>query len=89
MSINFNCKMSEKQLSLNCEKSVKINLRIISKLHSHLQSSVKTSVKFRKNRNKAIGPVAHTRYGHCPFTFIVKMPRNGEVQIAKKVTKII
>ena len=62
MSINFNCKMSEKQLSLNCEKSVKINLRIISKLHSHLQSSVKTSLKFRKNRNKTIGRVAHTRY---------------------------
>ena len=60
MSINLNCKMSEKQISLNCEKSVKINLRIISK--SHLQSSVKTSVKFRKNRNKTIGRVAHTRY---------------------------
>ena len=38
-------------------KVSKINLRIISKPHAHLQSMVKTSVKFQKNRK-----VAHTRY---------------------------
>ena len=37
----------------------KINLRIISKPHAHLQSMVKTSVKFQKNWNKTVGGVAH------------------------------
>ena len=40
----------------------KINLRIISKPHAHLQSMMTTSLKFQKNRNKTVGGVAHTRY---------------------------
>ena len=55
-------KMPEKRLSFNCEKVSKINLRIISKPLAHLQSMMKTSVKFQKNRNKTVGGVAHTMY---------------------------
>ena len=44
------------------KKVSKINLRIIFKPHAHLQSIVKTSVKFQKNLNKTAGGVAHTRY---------------------------
>ena len=49
-------------ITSNCEKSVKNNLKIISKLHAHLQSMFKTSVKFQKKRNKTVGGVAYTRY---------------------------
>ena len=55
-------KYPKKKLSSNCEKRVKINLRTISKPHAHLQSMMKTSVKFQKNWNKTAGGVAHTRY---------------------------
>ena len=40
----------------------KINLRIISKPHAHLQSIVKTSVNFQKSQKKTVGGVAHTKY---------------------------
>ena len=53
-TFTFVVKMPEKQLSSNCEKSVKINLRIISKPHAHLQSMIKTFVKFHKNQKKTI-----------------------------------
>ena len=52
----FIVKMSEKMtiiIKVQIAKKVsKINLRIISKPHAHLQSIVKTSVKFQKNQNK-------------------------------------
>ena len=60
----FTCivKMSEKLTKLKLRKKVsKITLRIISKSHAHLQSMVKTSVKFQKNQNKTVGGVAPTR----------------------------
>ena len=44
------------------KKVSNINLRIISKPHAHLQSMLKTSAKFQKNRNKTVGGVAYTRY---------------------------
>ena len=58
----FTCivKMSEK-VKIAKKKVSKINLRIISKSHAHLQSMVKTSVKFQKNQNKTIGGVVPTR----------------------------
>ena len=50
--IHFHCQ-SEKMTKLKVQKKVsKINLRIISKPHAHLQSMVKTSVKFQKNWKK-------------------------------------
>ena len=52
-----------KKGSSNCKKKVlKIKLRIISKLHAHLQTMVKTYVHFQKNRIKTVGGVVHTRY---------------------------
>ena len=58
----FIVKTPEKRQSSNCKKVSKIDLRIRSKPHAHLQSMVKTFVKFQKNRNKTVGGVAHTRY---------------------------
>ena len=59
----FIVKMSEKMTKLKLRKKVsKINLRIISKSHAHLQSMIKTSVKLQKNQNKTVGGVACTRY---------------------------
>ena len=37
-------------------------LSIISKPYAHLQTMINTSVKFRKNRHKTVGGVAHLKY---------------------------
>ena len=44
------------------EKVTKIDLRVISKCHAHLQSLTKTTVKFQKDWDKIVGGVALTRY---------------------------
>ena len=44
------------------KKVTKINLRIISKLHTHLQTMTKAPVKFQKDRQKSVGEVAYTGY---------------------------
>ena len=54
--------MPKKRLSSNCEKVIKIKLRIICKSYAYLQSIIKTFVKFQKNQNKIVEGVAHTRY---------------------------
>ena len=41
---------------------LKINLRVISKCHAHLQSLTKTPVKFQKDWDKIVGGVALTKY---------------------------
>ena len=47
----------------NLNKNVtKINLRVISKCHVHLQSLTKTPVKFQKDWDKIVGGVALTKY---------------------------
>ena len=68
LSIHLHCQNAGKTTMFKLQKSVKINLRSISKLHGHFQSMIKTSAKFQKNRNKTVGGVARTR-----FTFIVKI----------------
>ena len=80
LSIHFHCQNTEKRLSSICKKVSKINLRIISKPHAHLQSMMKTSVKFQNNRNKTVGGVAHTRY---PLSI------HFHYQNARKMTKFI
>ena len=56
-------KCPKKMTKFKLQKEVsKINLRIISKQHAHLQCMIKTSVKFQNNRNKTVGGVACTRY---------------------------
>ena len=57
----------------NCEKVIKIKLRIICKPYAYLQIIIKTTVKFQKNQNETVGGDAHTQGTPCPFTFIVKM----------------
>ena len=66
LSIHFHCQNTRKTTKFKLLKVSKINLRIISKPQAHLQSKVKTSVKFQKIRNKTVGGVAHTRYP-CPM----------------------
>ena len=61
LPIHFQCQNAWKCLSSKCEKSIKIYPKIISKPHAHLQSMIKTTVKFQKNRNIAVGEVAHIK----------------------------
>ena len=42
------------------KKVTKINLRVISKCHAHLQSLTKTPVEFQKDWEKIVGGVALT-----------------------------
>ena len=44
------------------QKVTKINLRVMSKCHAHLQSLTKTPVKFQKDWEKIVGGVALTKY---------------------------
>ena len=44
------------------KKVTKINLKVISICHAHLQSLTKTPVKFQKDWDKIVGGVALTRY---------------------------
>ena len=44
------------------KKVTKINLRVISICHAHLQSLTKTPVKFQKDLDKIVGGVALTKY---------------------------
>ena len=63
LSIQLHCQNARKTTKFKLQKNVsKIILRIISKQHAHLQSMVKISVKFQRNRNKTVGGVAHTKY---------------------------
>ena len=58
----------------------KINLRIISKPHPHLQTMTKTPAKFQKDRHKIVGGVAHTRYPlSTPFDSKDRHKAVGEV----------
>ena len=57
MFISFCSNLAQKWLSSNCEKVTKIDLRVISKCHAHLQSLTKTTVKFQKDWDKIVGEV--------------------------------
>ena len=66
------------------KKVTKINLRITTKCHSHLQTLTKTPAMFKKDPVKTVGGFAFTRY---PASKCFK-PKNDEVRTAKKVTKM-
>ena len=85
MSIHF-VKIPEKRLSSNCEKRVKINLWIISQLHAHLQSMVKTPVQFR---NKTVGEVAHTKYPLSIHFHYQNARKMTKFKLLNKVSKLI
>ena len=61
LSIHIHCQNAWKRTKLNLRKSVKINLRIISKPYAHIQGMVKTSVKFHKNRNNTVAEVVQKK----------------------------
>ena len=56
LSIHFHCQNARKmtKFKLQNQSRSKNNLKIIYKPHAHLQSMVKTSVTFQKNRNKTV-----------------------------------
>ena len=82
-------KCQKKMTKFKLHKKVsQINLRIISKSHAHLQSMVKTSVKFQKNLNITVGGVACTRYPLSIHFHCQNVRKNDQVQIANKVSKI-
>ena len=87
LSIHFHYQNAGKMTKFKLRKKMsKINLRIISEPHAHLQSMMNTSVKFQKNQNKTVG-VAHTRYIKtksqklCPSAFLRK---GGDNKLAHK-----
>ena len=87
----FIVKISTKNDSVDIAKKVsKINLRIISKSHAHLQVMIKTSVKLQKNQNKTVGGVACTRYPpsihfHCPN---VRKKDLSPIRMRQKYTRV-
>ena len=79
-----------KTTKFNLQKKVsKINLRIISKPHAHLQSMMKTSVKFQNNRNKTVGGVAHTRYLLSIHFHYQNARKMTKFKLQKKCQKLI
>ena len=78
--------MPKKRLSSNCEKVIKIKLRIICKSYAYLQSIIKTFVKFQKNQNKIVGGVAHTRY---PLSIHFHCQNDRKMTKFKLQTKVI
>ena len=89
LSIHFHYQNARKMTKFKLQKKVsKINLRIISKPHAHLQSMMKTSVKFQNNRNKTVGGVAHTRYPLSIHFHYQNARKMTKFKLQKKVSKI-
>ena len=89
LSIHFHYQNARKMTKFKLQKKVsKINLRIISKPHAHLQSMTKTSVKFQKNWNKTVGGVAHTRYPLSIHFHYQNAQKMTKFKLRKKVSKI-
>ena len=90
LSIHFHCQNTRKTTKFNMQKKVsKINLRIISKPHAHLQNIIKTSVKFQKNRNKTVGGVTHTRYPLSIHFHYQNARKMTKFKLRKKCQKLI
>ena len=70
-------------------KVIEINLSIISKPHAYLQSLVKTSVKFQKNRNETVGGVTHTRYPLSIHFHCQNARKMAKFKLLKKYEKLI
>ena len=70
----------EKWLSLQCGKSKKHDLTIITKPHAHPHTIKKTHAMFQNDRHKAVRGVAHTRGTHYLYT-------EGEKWLSKQCGK--
>ena len=90
LSIHFHYQNARKMTKFKLQKNVsKINLRIISKPHAHLQSMMKTSVKFQKNWTKTVGGVAHTRYPLSIHFHYQNAQKMTKFKLRKKCQKLI
>ena len=62
LPIDF-CNIRTKKMSVkNAEKVIKNYFRILKKPHAHLQTILKTPVKFQKDRTKTVGGVKGTKH---------------------------
>ena len=62
LPIDF-CNIRTQKMSVkNAEKVIKNYFRILKKPHAHLQTILKTPVKFQKDRTKTVGGVKGTKY---------------------------
>ena len=68
------------------EKVTKINSRIISKPHAHLQTMEKTSAKFQKDRYKLYEEL-RSQGTHCLYTFIEPEARKWQSSQSGKSDK--
>ena len=59
---HFDSKSACKTTRLNLPKNDKNYVGIISESHAHLQTMIKTPMKFQNNWNETVGGVTHTRY---------------------------
>ena len=90
LSIHFHCQNDRKMTKFKLRaKVIKINLSSISKPHAYLQSLVKTSVKFQKNRSKTVGAVAHTRYPLSIRFHCQNARKMTKFKLRKKCEKLI
>ena len=90
LSIHFNCQNDRKITKFKLQtKVIKINLSTISKPHAYLQSLVKISVKFQKNRNETVGGVAHTRYPLSIHFHCQNARKMIKFKLRKKCEKLI
>ena len=61
LTIDF-CNIRAQKKLKNAEKVIKNYFRILKKTHAHLQTILKTPVKFQKDRTKTAGGVKGTKY---------------------------
>ena len=62
LTIDFCNIRTQKMSKFKMCKSDKNNFRILKKPHAHLQTILKTPVKFQKDRTKTVGGVRGTKY---------------------------
>ena len=71
----------------NAEKVIKNTFRIMKTLHAYLQTILKASVKFHKDRPKTVGGVEGTRY-LLPIHFCsIRVKKMSKLKMRKKVIK--
>ena len=81
MSIHIHCQNDQVQIAKNVSK---INLRIISKPHAHLQCLIRTSVKFIKKKKKKKKKKKRKRNCRTRYTMSI----NFHCQNTRRTTKL-
>ena len=78
----------------NAEKVIKNYFRILKKTHAHLQTILKTPVKFQKDQPKTVGGVKGTKYllkirNHAPRAMHHGKPKTVSLRFSSKTIKTI